>query len=160
MRIKNKNQILNIAIIIGLIMLLSAPLLAQEAQENKKKNIEVTMKEATGVISALSANFIAVETGIDPSTGIPREEAFNLDKNVRVLHKNSLKEIKVGDTVTVGYEETIETTDTGRRIRSTSVKTITFLKSPPKEITGLEETTSKEAEPQVGSLPLKGLKER
>jgi len=134
---------------------------AQENQENKETNIEVALKEATGVIGSLSANFIAIETGVDPQQGAATEAAFNLSKNVRIEHKNSLKEIKVGDTVTVGYEETIETRDDGRKMRKTLVKTITFLKPAPAEMTALEETTPPgEGESKGDSLPLKGLKER
>jgi len=142
-------------------ILLSGAALAQENQENKEKNIEVTMKELTGVISALSPSFIAIETGVDAQQGAATEAAFNLSKNVRIEHKNSLKEIKVGDIVTVGYEETIETRDDGRKMRKTSVKTITFLKPAPAEMTALEETTPPgEGDAKGDSLPLKGLKER
>jgi len=134
---------------------------AQENQENKENNIEVALKEATGVIGSLSANFIAIETGVDAQQGAATEAAFNLSKNVRIEHKNSLKEIKVGDTVTVSYEETIETRDDGRKMRKTSVKTITFLKPAPPKTTTLEETTPLGVgEATGGSPPLKGLKER
>ena len=157
MNTQTKNQI-SLAVMTGLIILLSGAVLAQENQE---KNIEVAQKEATGVIGSLSANFIAIETGVDSQAGAATEAAFDLSKNVRIEHKNSLKDLKVGDTVTVGYEETIETRDDGRKMRKTSVKTITFLKPAPAEMTALEETTPPvEGESKGGSLPLKGLKER
>jgi len=148
-------------VVFGFVSLGLGIALAQKDQENMEKNIKVTMKETTGVVSALSGSFIAVETGADPQSGAATESAFNLDKNVRIEHKNSLKEIKIGDTVAVGYAETIETKDDGSQSRKTSVKTITFLRPAPQEMTSQEAPTSPAGGgPEDTPLSLKGLKER
>jgi hypothetical protein len=142
-----------------------------KADAAPQETVKVVAKEASGVISSLSSNFIAVVTGVDSLTQAGTESAFNLDKNVRIIHKKSLKDIKVGDTVTVSYEETLKLQDGKRKSRSTSVKSIAFLKAAPKEPV-LEEpapqikqpqvdsAASEETEPQSGSLPLKGLRGR
>ncbi len=134
------------------------------AEEKIEQKEEISSKEATGTISGLGSNFIAIETGLDTESKAARESAFNLDKNVRVVHKKSLKELNIGDTVKIDYQEKVKTRDDGRKLRSTLVKMITFLKPAPKELVAQEEKaitiTPKESEPQEGSLPLKGLKGR
>lgn len=141
-----------------------------------KETVKVTFKEASGTISALSKNFIAVVTGVDPMTKVGTESAFNLDANVRIVHKRSIDEIGVGDTVKVGYEETVKMTDGKRTSRSTMVKSITFLRAAPKEQVSKEPEPKQPAaqveqpqeelsasegdEPDAGSLTLKGLRGR
>jgi hypothetical protein len=142
-----------------------------KSEDAVKETVKVTFKEATGVISSLSNNFIAVVTGVDSLTQAGTEYAFNLDKKVKIEHKQSLKDIKVGDTVKVGYEETVKMLDGKRLSRSTAVKAITFLKAGPKEQViqepapqveqQQEEPSASEGnEPESGSLTLKGLKGR
>ncbi len=131
---------------------------AQEAKTEKK--IETREKEVSGKITSLSSNFLAVESGIDQNEGAALESAFNLDKNVRVIHKKNLKELNIGDTVSVGYEETIETMEDGRKMRKSAVKTITFLNPAPVEVRVQEQPIpSEENVPGAGTFSLKGLKE-
>ncbi|MFA6384702.1 MAG: hypothetical protein WCY10_04960 [Candidatus Omnitrophota bacterium] len=135
-----------------------------------KETVKIVAKEASGTVSALSGNFIAVATGVDPVSKVGVESAFNLDKKVRIIHKKSLNDIKTGDTVKVNYEETLKIQEGKRKSRSTKVISITFLKAAPKTPDSQEpapqveqpqeEPSAQEGnEASSGSLSLKGLKE-
>ena len=152
------SKIAKIAVTAVIFLSLTCLLSAQEAKTEKK--FEVRLKEVSGKITSLSPNFLAVETGIDQKEGAALESAFNLGKDVRIVHKKNLKELNIGDTVSVGYEETVETMEDGRKMRKSSVKTITFLNPAPVEIRAPgQPTPSEEEEPDAGSFSLKGLKE-
>lgn len=145
----------------ALLLTISHTVSAQEAQQGQEPKAAVSMKQITGTVSGLSARHLSVLYSSDPERGASLEAAFNLDKDVRVIHKQSLKEIAVGDTVSVAYEETVTRTAEGKSMRSTKVKSITFLKPAPKELIAQEEPASPQAaESQKDSLPLKGPKGR
>jgi hypothetical protein len=152
-------------IFVGTVALVSvsAALFAQEAKPKIK--VEVNAKQVSGIITSISPSFIAVESGLNEEKTVALEATFNLAKGVRVIHK-TFKELQVGDTVSVSYEETMKTLENGKKSRSTNVISITFLKPAPKDLTsqGQPEAPSGGApsdEPQdEGTLSLKGLKER
>ena len=111
------------------ILSLNSAAIAEEAkQEEKKVKVEKVMKSTEGEISGLSNNFIAVLYGQDEKTSY--EMALNIGKDVKIEHKKSLKDIGVGDTVSVTYEETIETKEGEKpRVMSRVVKTIKFIRA-------------------------------
>jgi 2-iminoacetate synthase ThiH len=72
--------------------------------------------------------------------------ALNMDKDVKVERKKSLKEIGVGDIVGVNYEETIETKEGEKpRVIARVVKMIKFIKAA-QVIPETSALVSKEAE--------------
>ncbi|HOW42493.1 MAG TPA: hypothetical protein P5110_03140 [Candidatus Omnitrophota bacterium] len=136
----------------------SQPVPAQEAPQAEQPQVQVAIKQVSGVISGLSSGFIAIELGGGSAKGA-RESAFNLDKNVRIVHKKSLKELSVGDTVSLDYEETVTKQADGKKMRKTRVIAITFLKAAPQGLIAQEETQPlQKSEPKAGELSLKGIK--
>jgi hypothetical protein len=139
-------------------------LLAQESKSNIK--VEVKLKQVSGIITSVSPSFIAVEAGVNEGKTAALEAAFNLKKGVRIIHKNSLQELNIGDTVTVSYEETIKKIENGKKSRSTNVISITFLKPAPKDLMPQDQpqaprdsTASSETQNE-DALSIKGLKGR
>jgi hypothetical protein len=123
---------------------LNSAAVAEEKKEEDKVKIKKIMKSTEGEISGLSNNFIAVIYGQDAKTSY--EMALNIGKDVKIEHKNSLKDIGVGDIVGVNYEETIETKEGEKpRVVSRIAKVIKFIKAaqPILESSAL---VSKEAE--------------
>lgn len=125
---------------------------AQESKQEVKPEVEEksiiksTMKEVNGEVSGISSNFIAILYGQDEKTSY--EIALTIDKDVTIERKKSLKDIEVGDIVSVQYKETTETykekTETGTekditKLLSRVVKVVTFIKAPPKDLQALEE---------------------
>ena len=118
------------------------------AQENKKEDVtrKTVAKEVSGQVSGISSSLISILYGQDKKTSY--EMALTIDKDTKVEHKKSLKEIQSGDTVLVKYEETTETykvedakgqkKEVTRRL-GRQVKTVVFLKAAPKELQSVEE---------------------
>jgi hypothetical protein len=133
----------------GLVLILVlglAPLIL--AQENKKEEVtkKTTAKEISGQVSGMSSSLIYILYGQDKKTSY--EMALTINKDTKVEHKKSLKEIQPGDTVLVKYEETTETykvedakgqkKEVTRRL-GRLVKAVVFLKAAPKELQSFEE---------------------
>jgi len=146
------------------VFIFNQPASAQETPvagaASDKQNVQITSKDVTGEIVGLSGNFIAVAGGVNPKTGAVSEAAFNLGKNVKVVHKRSLSEFGVGDVVKVEYEEKIVSADNGRKMRSTTVTSLTFLKPAARDLSSQEEIPQTQPEtesrPDTESLSLKG----
>lgn len=147
-------------IIMGLAMVLvlgfMGVALAQKGKpEAKEKNISKSVfKEITGEVSGISSNFIAIVYGQDKKTSY--EMAFSMDKDVRIEDRKSLKDIGVGDIVSVSFEETTETKKQGdkdiTRVVSRVVKKIRFIRPGAKiqeiEMRSLEEPEQPEETPK------------
>jgi hypothetical protein len=140
------------------------PAKAQDKPAGQEPKREVVFKEVTGRVSGLSSNFIAVVYGSDDKNKASLEAAFKLDKDLRIVHKGSLKDIMMGDTVKVGFEETKETFADASTTRSVKAKTITFLQHVQKDLLPDESAQLKDTAPVEpasegeNALPLKGLK--
>lgn len=149
--------IMRISLVMVLVWGFTAMVYAQgkPAEENKPKEV-IVVREVEGVISALSGNFIAIECGLNSVGNAAVEMAFNLDKKVQVVHKKSLKEISVGDRVSVTYNEIIKEEE-GRKIARRLVTAITFLAAGQKQpqIEPPPPAASEEMEP----LEIKEIKE-
>jgi hypothetical protein len=144
----------------------STALFAQEQKLNTTDAAQPTKtvqsKEVEGTVSGMSNSFIAVLYGRSEQ-GIAQEMAFQLTNKVNILHKNSLKDISVGDTVKVIYEETAERKVDGSLSYKRAVKQIVFLREAPKQIKVDQELKSKPEEPvqpeeSQEPISLKGLK--
>ncbi|OGW75117.1 MAG: hypothetical protein A2Z72_06810 [Omnitrophica bacterium RBG_13_46_9] len=95
---------------------------------------EIMPKSVAGTVTGVSANFIAVEYGAD-KPGPALEMAFNVDKDVVIENKKSLKDIGVGDTVEVAYDEIRKMNREGKKIGTRNVaKKVRFIKAAPKMV--------------------------
>jgi hypothetical protein len=157
-----------VAVVLGMVMFLSIECFAQAnaetADTNQKYKDEELTLEAEGVVTGLSPNFIALQIGKEDKTGIAVEAAFEVDKNVQMVHKKSFKEINLGDTVKVVYKQKSKVYENGRKTSVRAPVSIVFLRSAPKKIddegtlrtkTEKEQAVSAEA---AAPIPLKGLK--
>jgi hypothetical protein len=152
-----KAIILTAVAAISLYFVSIVPATAQGSSEPARPEVKITAKECTGTLVGLGGNFIAVAAGLNADSGAASEYAFNLGKDVQIVHKRSLKEFVVGDTVKVSYEEQIATTPEGNKKRSHTVKTITFLKPAANDLTAQEQTQpQQEVRSEEDGLSLKG----
>jgi hypothetical protein len=101
----------------------------QAPQEEKE---EIVRKSVSGEVAGISANFIAVAYGISEKEGSSLEMAFDVDKNVKIDHKKSIKEIGLGDMVEVAYDE-IKKIDAQGKIKSSRrlARVVVFLRAAP-----------------------------
>jgi hypothetical protein len=134
------------------------------AQEVSQPSVEQKIEEQTemleveGTINAKSSHFLALGISPDPESKIAREMAFNVDKDVKIVHKKSYKELHQGDIVKVRYSETKKTNQSGAVLSSNrQLRQVTFLKVA-------EKTQFSQANnlvtPDEGTdtIPLKGMK--
>ena len=82
-------------------------LYAQEVKEKVKS--EKTLKLLTGEVGGLGPNFIAIVYEKDEEKGIEYEIALPLAKDASFQSIQNLKELEVGDKVTIQYEEETST---------------------------------------------------
>jgi hypothetical protein len=128
----------------GLIVILVlglAPLSFGQKNKNEVVIRKTEVKEISGEVSGISSNSISILYGQNEKTSF--EMALTIDKDTKVEHKKSLKEIHTGDMVLVRYEETTETykekaekgqmKDVTRRL-GRLVKAVVFIKAAPKEL--------------------------
>jgi len=98
--------------------------------EAKEDEVKITreIKEIQGEISAIGKDYISIVYQREREKGVEYEIWLPLDKdNVRLIHKESLEELKVGDFIRVQYEEV--TKEYKEKVRSfRKVKTISFIK--------------------------------
>lgn len=143
----NKMTLIKITVLIlfsGLICSVNA---AEKSTETKEEPKKITVeKTLNGEVSGISPNFIAILYGQDKKTSY--EMALVMDKNTKVEHKNSLKEIAAGDIVSVRYEEITQVfkqrTEKGEekdvvKVLGRLVKVVSFVRSPAKGLQSSEE---------------------
>lgn len=120
----------NAGIFLAAILSLSIPtlLLAQETKDKPKLKTET--RQVSGEVAGISPNFIAVLYDQDSSASY--EMALAMDKNTRIAHKASWKDINIGDTVSVRYEETTEIAGKIVKIKSRIAKVVSFVKAVAK----------------------------
>ena len=104
------------------------------AQDAGTDKVELVTKTITGEISGISSNFIALLCGVDSQSGAAKEMAFNLDKNLQIEHKNSLKDLMLEDMVDIVYDEITVTDKEGKVSIKRQVRLISFLKRPEKPL--------------------------
>jgi len=120
-------------ILSGILMIgLCATLGIGYAEEKGDPNIikEVIMKKMKGEVAGISQNFISILYGQDEKTSY--EMAFDIDKDVKIENKADLKQINIGNIVTVAYEETTEKLKDDKKgkikVKNRTVKRIVFIK--------------------------------
>ena len=126
-------KVIKLGLALILILSIKGLGLAQETtQVAPKITTKKVMKTVTGEVSAITSNFIAVLYGSDKDTSY--EMALYLDKEVKVAHKKSLKEIVQGDTVAVSYEESAEIKEGEKpKVLAKVVKEVAFLSAAQKK---------------------------
>jgi hypothetical protein len=130
-----KRWIVKITLAIVLIFGLSGLSLAQKPTEKAKESktgpvITTTTKEVQGEVNFINNVFIAITYAHDKNGSC--DIGFPLDKNVKPVHKQSLNQIGVGDTVSLEYEETAE--QVGKEIMvQRKLKKIYFIRAGVKQ---------------------------
>lgn len=105
------------------------------AEDPSKVKETTVAKTVTGIATGVSPKFIAVEYGASLKDGAALEMAFNVDREVRIKNKRSLKDIGMGDTVTVDYDEITKTNLEGKVLSSRRVaRSVSFIRPAPKEV--------------------------
>ena len=92
----------------ALVIMISAILFWGTVSISAEKGTEkkdVTRKVLTGEVSGLGPNFIAVVYKVDIDKGVEYEMALPLKKDAQFQFIKSLKELGIGDKVSVIYEE-------------------------------------------------------
>jgi hypothetical protein len=123
--------ILSLRLAIGLVLFLTATVFAQQKQEaNEKKGPLAVMKQVTGQVSAIDKRCIAVVYKRDAAGEY--EIPLTIKEPPKLEHVKELNQIKMGDTVTVQYEQMTEISKDGKEIIGEKfAKTIIFLKPAP-----------------------------
>ncbi|MFH1876355.1 MAG: hypothetical protein ABH865_05655 [Candidatus Omnitrophota bacterium] len=117
-------------IIFILISFLATSGFARDTPELKKPQFNKTRvaKEIQGEVTWLARDRIAV---VFSSTADSEQEMLlPFDADVQIVHKKGLRDIGVGDAVSVAYEEVTEETPEGAKTRR-KAKSITFLRKAP-----------------------------
>lgn len=120
---------------IGLVMILVLGLAGTGfAREDKERKIVKTeTNRIRGKVSGLGKDFISVVYGQDKEKGIDYEMFLPIDKNIQIQHKKNLGEIKIGDAVSVLYEDTVSEDARGEKKMERKAKVISFIKPAVKE---------------------------
>lgn len=129
----------------------------QEAQkeEEEKVNVISAMKEIEGEVSAINKQGIAIVYKKEAENNKDYEIYLPIDKSLKISHKQSLEQIKEGDTVSVQYEEMTEERKEGLKEVNRTAKVITFLRPSEKKPEVVDEKPEGDGE---SLLPLKGIK--
>jgi|GEM_PF-5751389 len=117
-----------------LIFLLLAKLeiFAQEEKPKEKLRRTSIMKEIQGEVVFIAKDRIALLYRVDETGQNEEEILFYLPKDIKLVYKQKLSEIAMGDIVSVQYEEVTETSDTGTNI-TLKAKSIIFVKKGAKK---------------------------
>lgn len=103
--------------------------------EEKEEIIKVETKEITGEIISFSPMKNPKFIGVAYQAGdVGYDAFFKVDENVKIVHKRSLDEMKLGDMISVTYNEITQKTEGGREQTVRVAKTIRFIKPATREI--------------------------
>lgn len=106
----------------------------------EEKDAKTLAKEVTGEVSGISNNFIAVVYSRDEAKHSEKEIPLTIEGAPRLEHIGNLSQIKLGDTVTVQYDELIGVREDGKEIvTGRRAKVIKFIRPAPKEPPAVEE---------------------
>lgn len=94
-----------------------------EAKDVVKEN-----KKKTGKVGFIDSRFISIIDSQGEVEGYEHETLMYLDKDATVTRKDSIDEIKVGDTIEVDYEKTTKTSKEAKKGKQV-IKGVKFLES-------------------------------
>jgi len=104
----------------------------ESAASARDEVTKVETKEVTGEVGGISKDFIAVVYKKDDASHASYEVALPIQGTPILQHISNLKQIKVGDTVTVQYDEMIKTDENGKNaVVGRNAKSITFISPAP-----------------------------
>ena len=121
-----------------------------DGDEKSKRVVARVAKEIQGEVAGISKDSIAIIYNRNEATGEEYEMSFPVAKEVDIVHKKSINEIAVGDTVNVQYEETTEKSaeDKEKDLEiKRQVKVITFLRPAVRTPEPLETDVEEEETP-------------
>ncbi len=147
---KFMSMILSVVFVLGFNMTVLAQETKQEVKQDTKKEAEKAKisnisKEITGEVSAVNKNGIAIIYNRDLGKGSEDEIFVPLDNTVKLVHKQSIADINVGDVVSVLYEEVSENTKEGV-VNKFAGKIVTFVKPAVKKPAPVEPPTVSDEE--------------
>ena len=126
----------------------------ERGPEKRKTKISSTIKEVQGEISWISSRYIAIAYNRDPGKGSEDEMLLPIDSSLKLEHKQSLDQIKVGDLVRVQYDEETEEDEKGNKKDSRKAAVVSFIKAGMKK----EEPAINDEPSEDGILTFKGPK--
>ena len=116
-------RILSIAMILCLFCFMGI----SEAQEAKTEKVILEVKELVGEVISFTPRgkpeFIGIAVDEENTDYI-----FLIDRDVKVVHKKSLSQIVIGDTVKIEYHVIMETNEKGKQRTKRVAKVITFIR--------------------------------
>ena len=114
----------------------------ESAAAARNEVTKVETKEVTGEVSGVSKDFIAIVYKKDDASHASYEVALPIQGTPILQHISNVKQIKVGDTITVQYDEMIKTDEKGKNaVVGRNAKTITFVSpAPPPPPEPMDET--------------------
>lgn len=92
-----------------------------------------SMKSVSGEVMGVLNDNISVMYYEDENAGVEKEVLFQVEDTVQFIGRKSLKELSVGDTVLVTYEEIVSADEQGQTTVDRKVQSIKFLKAAPVE---------------------------
>lgn len=126
------NTIKNITkICLSGVLILALAVTGFALEEKERKIVKTAKDQITGEITRIGKNSISVLYNQDKENGIEYEMVIPIDNNVGLEHLKSLNNLKVGDQISIQYEDTVlEQSDKSEKIeRKASV--ISFIKAAP-----------------------------
>lgn len=120
------NRIVLTYIVCFVIMVALGAAQLQAAEEAGGKTTKV-IKEVQGEVSGIGYNTISVTYNRDAQKGTEEEILLPYDAAIQMVHKKNMKEINVGDTVLIQFEETTEAAAAGLNVSRKAVK-LSFVK--------------------------------
>jgi ribosomal protein S17 len=134
-------KIINGGLITSLVFsFLSAEVLAQGKDEPKgKTKITTSRKEIQGEVVSISKKYIAVVYARDSKKNEEYEILLPIDEDTKVERMNSLKDLKIGDTVDITFEEENVAVEKGEGKTSRKAKVVSFVAPALKGLVSEEE---------------------
>jgi uncharacterized protein YuzE len=144
---------LSCVILFALLLFFQESYSKEKSKLNPNPTIEIQTKEVIGEIISLTPLKNPKLIGIAyEKEGVGEDIFFEIDKNVKVVHKKNLDEIKLGDLVAITYEERIQVNKEGKEEVKKIAKIIRFVKTPINKLRVMPEEKKK------APLEIKGLR--
>jgi len=145
---------LGLVMVLGLVLMGAGEGYAKEKHEPEIINVET--KEIIGEIISFSPMKNPKYIGVAFNEGGAGYDAFfEVDEKVKIAHKKSLDGIKLGDTVSVVYEEVTQVLENGREQIKRIAKLIKFVKPATRK---LRPEVGGTKEPEEDEPEIKGFK--
>ena len=121
----------------GLVILMAMVLAGSAFAQEENKEAKITNGTIEGEISAIGKDYISIVYKTDPQKGIEYEMMIPFEDGVKYERVKGLKQLQVGDTISIQYQDTTEELEDGPKIER-KAKVVSFVKAkvakpePPK----------------------------